>query len=125
VPLLGVAAVVRHDRHRAKQRSPGPRRGRGGCSRGRPVCDEGIGVFGGVLVPGLLLLGVEPRVAAPLSLLLQVIVIPLGATSHAAIGNVQRSIAVPLIVGGVIAASPARSSPRPCRRRGRPEPSPP
>jgi uncharacterized membrane protein YfcA len=61
-----------------------------------------IGVFGGVLVPGLLLLGVEPRVAAPLSLLLQVIVIPLGATSHAAVGNVQRAIALPLIVGGVI-----------------------
>ena len=61
-----------------------------------------IGVFGGVLVPGLLLLGVEPKVAAPLSLLLQVIVIPLGATSHAAVGNVQRAIAVPLIVGGVI-----------------------
>jgi uncharacterized protein len=61
-----------------------------------------IGVFGGVLVPGLLLLGVEPRVAAPLSLLLQVIVIPLGATSHAAVGNVQRSITVPLIAGGVV-----------------------
>ena len=61
-----------------------------------------VGVFGGVLVPGLLLLGVEPRVAAPLSLLLQVIVIPLGAVSHAAVGNVQRSITVPLILGGVI-----------------------
>jgi uncharacterized membrane protein YfcA len=61
-----------------------------------------IGVFGGVLVPGLLLLGVEPRVAAPLSLLVQVIVIPLGATSHAAVGNVQRSITVPLIAGGVV-----------------------
>lgn len=60
-----------------------------------------IGVFGGVLVPGLLLLGVEPRVAAPLSLLLQVIVIPLGATTHAAVGHVKRSITVPLIVGGV------------------------
>jgi uncharacterized membrane protein YfcA len=60
-----------------------------------------VGVFGGVLVPGLLLLGVEPRVAAPLSLLLQVIVIPLGATSHAAVGHVKRSITWPLIVGGV------------------------
>lgn len=60
-----------------------------------------IGVFGAVLVPGLLLLGVEPRVAAPLSLLLQVIVIPLGATSHAAVGHVQRSITVPLIAGGI------------------------
>jgi hypothetical protein len=61
-----------------------------------------IGVFGGVLVPGLLLLGIEPRVAAPLSLLLQVVVIPLGATSHAAVGNIQRAITVPLIAGGVI-----------------------
>lgn len=60
-----------------------------------------IGVFGAVLVPGLLLLGVEPRVAAPVSLLLQVIVIPLGATSHAAVGHVRRSITVPLIVGGI------------------------
>jgi hypothetical protein len=60
-----------------------------------------IGVFGAVLVPGLLLLGVEPRIAAPLSLLLQVVVIPLGATSHAAVGHVQRSITVPLITGGI------------------------
>jgi uncharacterized protein len=60
-----------------------------------------IGVFGGVLVPGLLLLGVPPAVAAPLSLLLQVVVIPLGATSHAAVGHVRRSITVPLIIGGV------------------------
>lgn len=60
-----------------------------------------IGVFGAVLVPGLLLLGVEPRVAAPLSLLLQVLVIPLGATSHAAVGHVRRSITVPLIAGGI------------------------
>lgn len=61
-----------------------------------------IGVFGGVLVPGLLLLGIEPRVAAPLSLLLQVIVIPLGATSHLAVGNVRRGITAPLIGGGII-----------------------
>jgi uncharacterized protein len=60
-----------------------------------------IGVFGGVLVPGLLLLGVPPAVAAPLSLLLQVFVIPLGATSHAAVGHVKRSITVPLVIGGV------------------------
>jgi uncharacterized membrane protein YfcA len=61
-----------------------------------------IGVFGGVLVPGLLLLGVDPRVAAPLSLLLQVLVIPIGATSHHALGNVKHRITLPLIVGGVI-----------------------
>lgn len=61
-----------------------------------------IGVFGGVLVPGLLLLGVDPRVAAPLSLLLQVLVIPVGATSHHAMGNVKRHITVPLIAGGIV-----------------------
>lgn len=60
-----------------------------------------VGVFGGVLVPGLLVLGVEPRVAAPLSLLLQVLVIPVGAMSHYAVGNVQRRITIPLIAGGV------------------------
>src|SRR5262245_9303977 len=60
-----------------------------------------IGVFGGVLVPGLLLLGVPPAVAAPVSLLLQVIVIPLGASTHAAVGHVRRAITLPLIVGGV------------------------
>ncbi len=64
-----------------------------------------IGVFGGVLVPGLLLLGIEPRVAAPLSLALQVLVIPIGATSHAALGHVRRGITVPLVVGGVIGSA--------------------
>jgi uncharacterized protein len=64
-----------------------------------------IGVFGGILVPGLLLLDVDPRVAAPLSLVLQLIVIPIGATSHYRLGNVQRQITVPLIVGGVLGAA--------------------
>ncbi|MGI8703232.1 MAG: sulfite exporter TauE/SafE family protein [Candidatus Limnocylindrales bacterium] len=63
-----------------------------------------IGVFGGILVPGLLLLGVDPRVAAPLSLVLQLIVIPVGATSHYRLGNVQRGITVPLVIGGAIGA---------------------
>jgi hypothetical protein len=63
-----------------------------------------IGVFGGVLVPGLLLLGVEPRVAAPVSLLLQVLVIPIGAAGHHALGNVRRRVAGPLIAGGVAGA---------------------
>ena len=61
-----------------------------------------IGVYGGVLVPGLLLLDVDPRFAAPLSLLLQVLVVPIGATSHYRLGNVQRSITVPLLIGGVV-----------------------
>lgn len=64
-----------------------------------------IGVYGGVLVPGLLLLGVDARFAAAISLFLQVLVIPLGAASHYRLGNVSRSIALPLIVGGMIGAA--------------------
>ncbi|MBA3435924.1 MAG: sulfite exporter TauE/SafE family protein [Chloroflexi bacterium] len=64
-----------------------------------------IGVYGGVLVPGLLLLGVDARFAAAISLFLQVLVIPLGAASHYRLGNVTRTIAIPLIVGGMIGAA--------------------
>ena len=63
-----------------------------------------IGVYGGVLVPGLLLLGVDPRFAAAASLFLQVLVIPLGAGAHYRMGNVSRSIAIPLIAGGMAGA---------------------
>ena len=63
-----------------------------------------IGVYGGVLVPGLLLLGVDPRFAAAASLFLQVLVIPLGAGTHYRLGNVSRHVAVPLIIGGMIGA---------------------
>ncbi|MDQ3491667.1 MAG: sulfite exporter TauE/SafE family protein [Chloroflexota bacterium] len=64
-----------------------------------------IGVYGGVLVPGLLLLSVDARFAAAISLFLQILVIPLGAASHYRLGNVSRSIAIPLIVGGMIGAA--------------------
>ncbi len=63
-----------------------------------------IGVYGGVLVPGLLLLGVDARFAAAVSLFLQVLVIPLGAASHYRLGNVTRRIAVPIVIGGMIGA---------------------
>jgi uncharacterized membrane protein YfcA len=63
-----------------------------------------IGVYGGVLVPGLLLLGVDARFAAAASLFLQLLVIPLGAGAHYRMGNVSRSVALPLIVGGMIGA---------------------
>ena len=63
-----------------------------------------IGVYGGVLVPGLLLLGVDARFAAALSLFLQVLVIPLAAGSHYRLGNFSRSVFVPLVIGGVIGA---------------------
>lgn len=63
-----------------------------------------IGVYGGVLVPGLLLLGVDARFAAAASLFLQVLVIPLAAGSHYRLGNFSRSVALPLLIGGVIGA---------------------
>jgi uncharacterized membrane protein YfcA len=61
-----------------------------------------IGVYGGVLVPGLLLLGVDPVFAAALSLFLQVIVIPIGASTHYKLGNFSRRVALPLVLGGMI-----------------------
>jgi uncharacterized protein len=61
-----------------------------------------IGVYGGVLVPGLLLMGVDPRFAAAASLFLQVIVIPVGAGVHARLGNVHRHVTAPLIAGGML-----------------------
>jgi uncharacterized membrane protein YfcA len=63
-----------------------------------------IGVYGGVLVPGLLLLGVDARFAAAASLFLQVLVIPLGAGAHYRMGNFSRLVALPLVVGGMIGA---------------------
>jgi uncharacterized membrane protein YfcA len=63
-----------------------------------------IGVYGGVLVPGLLLLGVDARFAAVASLFLQVLVIPLAASSHYRMGNFSRTVALPLVIGGVIGA---------------------
>lgn len=63
-----------------------------------------IGVYGGVLVPGLLLLGIDARFAAAVSLFLQVLVIPLAAGSHYRMGNFSRSVAMPLLIGGIIGA---------------------
>lgn len=63
-----------------------------------------VGVYGGVLVPGLLLLGVSPLFAAPLSLFLQVLIVPFGATAHVRLGNVSRGIVIPLVAGGIIGA---------------------
>ena len=63
-----------------------------------------VGVYGGVLVPGLLLLGVHPLFAAPLSLFLQVLIVPFGASAHVRLGNVSRPLVVPLVIGGVVGA---------------------
>ncbi len=63
-----------------------------------------VGVYGGVLVPGMLLLGVHPLFAAPLSLFLQVLIVPFGASAHVRLGNVSRPLVIPLVVGGIIGA---------------------
>lgn len=64
-----------------------------------------IGVYGGVLVPGLLLIpGIDARFAAALSLFMQVLVIPLAAGSHYRMGNFSRKVALPLVIGGMIGA---------------------
>ena len=63
-----------------------------------------VGVFGGVLVPGLLLLGIDARFTAAITLFLQVLVIPVAVGSHFRVGNFSRKVAVPLLVGGVIGA---------------------
>ncbi len=71
---------------------------------GAGIALTSVGVYGGVLVPGLLLLGVHPLFAAPLSLFLQVLIVPFGASAHVRLGNVSRPIVVPLVIGGVIGA---------------------
>jgi uncharacterized membrane protein YfcA len=63
-----------------------------------------VGVYGGILVPGLLLLGVHPLFAAPLSLFLQVLIVPFGAGAHVRLGNVSRPLVIPLVIGGVMGA---------------------
>lgn len=63
-----------------------------------------VGVYGGVMVPGLLLLGVDTRFAAAVTLFLQPLIIPLAAGSHYRMGHVSRSVALPLAVGGMIGA---------------------
>ncbi|MEP7360799.1 MAG: sulfite exporter TauE/SafE family protein [Chloroflexota bacterium] len=68
------------------------------------IAVSSVGVYGGVLVPGLLLLGVDARFVAALSLGLQVLVVPLAAGSHYQMGNFSRSVALPLVIGGVIGA---------------------
>jgi uncharacterized protein len=68
------------------------------------LASTAIGVYGGVLVPGLLLLGVDARFAAAASLFLQLLVIPLGAGAHYRLGNFDRAIARPLIIGGMAGA---------------------
>lgn len=60
------------------------------------------GVYGGVMVPGLLLLGIDPRFAAAVTLFLQPVVVPIAAGSHYRMGNFSRSLVKPLLIGGVL-----------------------
>ena len=68
------------------------------------LASASVGVYGGVLVPGLLLLGIDARFVAALSLFLQIGVIPIAAGSHYRLGHVSRSLVVPLLIGGVVGA---------------------
>ena len=52
----------------------------------------------------MLLLGIDARFAAALSLFLQVMVIPLAAGSHYKMGNFSKKVALPLVIGGMIGA---------------------
>ena len=63
-----------------------------------------VGVYGGIMVPGLLLLGLDARFVAATSLFLQLLVIPLAAGSHYRVGNFSRSVALPLLIGGITGA---------------------
>ncbi len=63
----------------------------------------GLG-FGAILVPALLLLAIEPRVAVASSLMSQVLVMPLGSASHASFGHVRVRIVAPLLATGVLGA---------------------
>lgn len=61
----------------------------------------GLG-FGAFLVPALLLLDVEPRVAVASSLISQLVVVPLGGASHASFGHVRARVVTPLLAAGIL-----------------------
>lgn len=61
----------------------------------------GLG-FGAVLMPALLLLGIEPRVAVASSLIAQLVTVPLGGASHASFGHVRVRIVAPLLGAGFL-----------------------
>ncbi len=61
----------------------------------------GLG-FGALLMPALLLLGIEPRVAVASSLIAQLVTVPLGGASHASFGHVRARIVVPLMGAGLL-----------------------
>lgn len=63
-----------------------------------------VGVVGAAVVPGLILLGVDPIVAISSSLLLHVLIAPIGGITYYKLGHVHRWIFVPLLITGVLGA---------------------
>jgi hypothetical protein len=63
-----------------------------------------VGLIGAVVVPGLILLGVDPVAAISSSLLLHVLIAPIGGISHYKLGHVHRGIFVPLTLAGALGA---------------------
>lgn len=63
----------------------------------------GAGI-GATVVPGLILLGIDPVIAIGSSLLLHLLISPLGGISHYKFGHVSRGIFLPLILVGVFGA---------------------
>lgn len=61
----------------------------------------GAGI-GATVVPGLILLGVDPVIAIGSSLLLHVLISPLGGFYHYKLGHVRRKIFVPLVLVGML-----------------------
>ncbi|MEM3723181.1 MAG: sulfite exporter TauE/SafE family protein [Candidatus Hadarchaeales archaeon] len=63
----------------------------------------GAGV-GATVVPGLILLGVDPTVAISSSLLMHALISPLGGLYHYKLGNWRRKIFIPLVLAGMLGA---------------------
>jgi hypothetical protein len=58
--------------------------------------------MGATVVPGLILLGIDPVISIGSSLLLHVLIAPLGGIVHYKFGHVRRKIFIPLIIVGVL-----------------------
>lgn len=61
----------------------------------------GLG-FGALLVPALILLDVDPRVAVASSLISQLVIVPIGGLSHASFGHVRARVVAPLLAAGFV-----------------------
>lgn len=63
----------------------------------------GAGI-GATVVPGLILIGVDPKIAIGSSLLLHTLIAPLGGVSHYRLGHVRRGIFISLTLAGMLGA---------------------